>query len=166
MDALEELRCKYKDADFVLKNIRQCSNHDDASGESENEIEGFIKLSTRILHGINAVEAEDCKNNGADAQHQQSSPLRHFDHVMFHHPHLGKEYAADKRWLKHKDDVSCNTRNSNNETSVGGLLYLTLANGQCTRWKCIEAAQKHGFVLLRRSPFNPPPAVTINSTTY
>jgi len=176
VDTIEELRCKYKDADFVLKNIRQCSNHDDVSGESENE--GSIKLTTRILHGINAVQAEDCKNNGDDTQ-QQSSPLRHFDHVMFHHPHLGKEdaqlhsrflhhlfYAADKRWLKHKNDVSCDTRNSNNETSSGGLLYLTLVNGQCARWKCIEAAKKHGFVLLRRSPFNPPPAVASNTTTY
>eukprot|EP00956_Cyclotella_meneghiniana_P010176 scaffold14046_cov76-Cyclotella_meneghiniana.AAC.5 len=161
VDTLEELRCKYKDADFVLKNIRQCSNHDDASGEIQ-------------------VQANDCKNNGDDAQQQQqSSPLRHFDHVMFHHPHLGKEdaqlhsrflhhlfYAADKRWLKHKNNVSCDTRNSNNETSSGGLLYLTLVNGQCARWKCIEAAKKHGFVLLRRSPFNPPPAVTSNSATY
>jgi len=49
VDTIEELRCKYKDADFVLKNIRQCSNHDDASGESENEIEGSIKLTTSCM---------------------------------------------------------------------------------------------------------------------
>ncbi|KAL7448177.1 hypothetical protein ACHAWC_000418, partial [Mediolabrus comicus] len=39
----------------------------------------------------------------------------------------------------------------------GGLLYLTLARGQCERWDCIMGARRHGLVLLRRGKFCPPP---------
>lgn len=110
--------------------------------------------------------------------------LHSFDRVLFNHPHLGTEdaqlhsrflehffHAADRRWLRRGASVAstdfANTEeitdkqrvnNTNNDKSQGGLLYLTLVNGQCDRWNCIKGARKHGLVLLRRAPFHPPPA--------
>ncbi|KAL7488714.1 hypothetical protein ACHAW6_014305 [Cyclotella cf. meneghiniana] len=198
VDTLEELRNKYKDVDFILRSIQQCSNQkEQARGGKHNtkaerslaktassESKSNIQLTTTILHGINAVQSQDAGNDFNDTTKQIR--LKHFDHVMFHHPHLGKEdaqlhsrflqhlfYAAEKRWLKPAGNETCATMISGEteekEESVcackddlkvrdrAGLLYLTLVNGQCHRWKCIEAAQKHGLVLMRRFPFCPPP---------
>lgn len=161
VDSLDELRSKYKDAEFVLRNIRQCSNY---TVESSCDISPKIMLQTRILHEINAVEARDTSVNSDDGQQPS---LQHFDRVLFHHPHLGREdaqmhsrflhhlfHAVNKRWLS-----------PGSSQSTGGLFYLTLVDGQCERWKCIDAAKKHGFISLRRSQFFPPPAVS-DSTTY
>ena len=201
VDTLEELRNKYKDADFVLRNIRQCSNYNfEGDGEGEqaaDESAPKIQLTSRILHGVNAVVPQ----NSANDNNSEDEPLQHFDHVMFHHPHLGKEdaqlhsrflhhlfHAADRRWLKPaatnpednnefeeigKSAATESTCTQSNSHVQGGLLYLTLVNGQCSRWKCLEAAKEHGLTLIRRVPFFPPPAVSgasdkkgVNSTYY
>ncbi len=138
IDTLQELRRKYKDIEFVLRNIRKCNNEQ-------------RRFETKVLHGVNAVEAE-CNNNDIDPS--DNTVCESFDHVIFNHPHLGTEdaqlhsrflhhlfHACVKRWMKPRT----------------GLLYLTLVNGQCARWKCIEGAMEHGLVLLRRGPFCPPP---------
>ncbi|KAL3781121.1 hypothetical protein HJC23_001428 [Cyclotella cryptica] len=199
VDTLDELRSKYKDVDFVLRRIRQCSHQKQhlqlgnrntkaeraLAKTSSGEATPNIHLTTTILHGINAVQAQESENIFNDTTRQIR--LRHFDHVMFHHPHLGKEdaqlhsrflhhlfYAAGKRWLMPAGHHTCagktygeaekmeesfleSTCDPTKNRVEGGLLYLTLVNGQCDRWKCIEAAQKHGFVLIRRLPFIPPP---------
>ena len=166
VDTLDELSSKYRDADFVLRNIRMFSENTNNANKSSPT----IKLKTKILHGINAVQTQEASSNG------QQATLQHFDHVMFHHPHLGEEdallhsrflhhlfYAMNKRWLKHGVSVSELNSNDNKHNvdssnpARGGLLYLTLVIGQCRRWKCIEAAKKQGLVLLRRGPFCPPP---------
>ena len=145
IDTLRELRNKYKDIDFVLRNIRKCNNIQS-------------RIETKILHGVNAVEAE-CNNNDIDPS--DKTVCQSFDHVIFNHPHLGTEdaqlhsrflhhlfHACVKRWMKPRT----------------GLLYLTLVNGQCARWKCIEGAMEHGLVLLRRGPFCPPPPPPLSIT--
>ena len=196
VDTSEELRGKYKDADFVLRNIRSCANFDENTDNDGSSCSKF-GLATTILHGVNAVQAEPAAINGGSTQKQQlqqtqQQHLQHFDRVMFHHPHLGREdaqlhsrflhhffHAAVNRWLKPGSGTSDTFRNNiakindigedksqryESETQ-GGLLYITLVNGQCSRWKCIEAAKNHGLILIRRTPFCPPPAVA-NQTTY
>ncbi|KAL9181836.1 hypothetical protein ACHAXT_012179 [Thalassiosira profunda] len=138
VDTLEELRAKYKDADFVLRGIRACHQRPQADGIKR------VEVDVRIVHGINAVDAEGKEGDAINEQ---------FDRVIFNHPHLGTEdaqlhsrflchlfHAATKRWMK-----------------LQGLLHLTLVNGQCARWRCLEGAAKHGLKLLRRRAFRPPP---------
>ena len=192
VDTLEELRGKYKDADFVLRNIRSCADYDE---KCINDDQSSSKpwLATTILHGVNAVQTESTAINEENLQKQPL--LQHFDRVMFHHPHLGREdaqlhsrflhhffHAAVNRWLKpgsdtpRADTLKVSNTNVNNRSNAeskmcdsriqGGLLYITLVNGQCSRWKCIEAAKKHGLILIRRTPFFPPPAVASQSTYY
>jgi hypothetical protein len=181
VDTLEELRTKYKDADFVLRNIRQCSNSNDDSSKCDafSSNEGAnVRVVTRILHGINAVQSQESTSEDEDDSPHLQSPLKHFDHVMFHHPHLGKEdaqlhtrflhhlfHAVNTRWLKPGRGATCRPELNSSEIQ-GGLFYLTLVMGQCRRWKCIEAAKKHGLVLLRRVPFCPPPAAAGFTTYY
>ncbi|KAL7526451.1 hypothetical protein ACHAXR_001495, partial [Thalassiosira sp. AJA248-18] len=150
IDTLEELHDKYKDIDFILRNIRSCCSKQQA-------VDDAILVDTTILHGINAVQAE-CDNSNKD---DSNNIIRtSYDHVLFNHPHLGTEnsqlhsrflqhffHASSKRWMK----------------AETGLLYLTLVNGQCSRWKCIEGARKHGLVLLRRGEFVAPPSPPISS---
>jgi hypothetical protein len=140
IDTLQELRKKYKDIEFVLRNIRKCNNE-----------QSRTRVETKILHGVNAVEAE-CNNNHIDPC--TNTACQAFDHVIFNHPHLGTEDAQlHSRFLQHLFHA-CAKRWMKPRT---GLLYLTLVNGQCARWKCIEGAMEHGLVLLRRGPFCPPP---------
>lgn len=149
IDTLHELRKKYKDIEFVLRNIRKSNNE-----------HGRIRVETTILHGINAVEAE-CN----DINDTINSACKEFDHVIFNHPHLGTENAQlHSRFLQHLFHA-CVKRWMKPRT---GHLHLTLVNGQCARWNCIEGAMRHGLVLLRRGPFcppPPPPITTIDSET-
>ncbi len=151
VDTSEEVKRKYKDADFVLTNIQSINKRAD---NIEHQQSSESRLTTKIVHGINAVQPT------LDDDHPS---LQHFDHVLFHHPHLGIEdaqlhkrfllhffHAATKRWMKPN----------------GGLLYLTLVIGQCERWMCISGAERHGLVLLRRGKFCPPPSLLSKEKTY
>ena len=137
VDTLQELREKYKDIDFVLRNIRKC-----------NKMQSRVRLETTILHGINAVDA---RCNYAD----DNDRLQSFDHVIFNHPHLGTEDAQLHTRFLHHLFHACVNRWMKPRT---GLLHLTLVNGQCSRWKCIEGATKHGLVLRRRKTFGISPS--------
>ena len=178
VDTLSELRDKYKDIEFILRNIRSCSTSATMKNKQQQVDDVYtmnmkhnthtsaqVCVTTSILHGINAVDAEfntENISNDTDAIICEES----FDHVIFNHPHLGTEdaqlhsrflqhffYAANKRWMKPQT----------------GILHLTLVQGQCARWKCIEGANKHGLVLLRRGEFvapPPPPKDSKTDTTY
>ena len=140
VDTLEDVNSKYKDADFILKNLRAINKTSEG------------RVQTKLLHGVNAVQTTTREIN--NSKNYNSSSLQHFDHVLFNHPHLGIEdaklhkrfllhffHAANHRWLK----------------PHGGLLHLTLVRGQCERWDCSRGAERHGLVLLRRGKFCPPP---------
>mmetsp|Transcript_9407 Transcript_9407/g.19562 ORF Transcript_9407/g.19562 Transcript_9407/m.19562 type:complete len:644 (-) Transcript_9407:91-2022(-) len=155
VDTHEELTAKYKDIDFVLQRIRQCRLPSSSSSSAN------VGLSTRILHGINAVEITPPSSSS-------SSPRYH--HVIFHHPHLGTEdaarhsrflhhffHAAVHRWLIPAENDARARERERDVGRNGGLLYLTLVTGQCRRWKCLDAANERGLVLLRRGAFRPPP---------
>ena len=150
VDTSDQVKYKYKDADFILRNIDAINNNKVSSSTAKNN-----RVQTRLVHGVNAVQPTTTSNDNNNNQHSEaSSALQHYDHVLFHHPHLGTEdarrhkrfllhffHAANKRWMKPN----------------GGLLYLTLVRGQCERWDCIMGAGRHGLVLLRRGKFCPPP---------
>ena len=181
VDTLSELHDKYKDIEFILRNIRSCCSSSVTMKNKQQQVMEYVDtmmsmrhhntntsdriccVTTSIMHGINAVDAEGNSSNDSDAIICEES----FDHVIFNHPHLGTEdaqlhsrflqhffYAATKRWMKPQT----------------GILHLTLVNGQCARWKCIEGARKHGLVLLRRGVFvappTPPPRKDKTDTTY
>jgi hypothetical protein len=160
IDSIDELRAKYRDVDFVLGGIRSCSSP---------------RVTTRISHGVNAVRAEEeCDDDDDDdddddgrrttthdrrssppSSSSSSSSYSSYDHVIFNHPHIGTEDALlHSRFLAHLFHAStCRWMRPD-----GGLLHLTLVAGQCERWKCLEWADRHGLVLLRRGKFVPPRA--------
>ena len=104
VDTLRELRAKYRDIDFVLRNIRSCSKDweegdDDTKsgcgggGQQRRRTAGRTlshrHLATTILHGINAIDAKG--NNSNDDDVNSCTIRQSFDHVIFNHPHLGTE---------------------------------------------------------------------------
>lgn len=99
------------------------------------------KLSISILHGINAIAGFEAR-------------IGHVDHVMFHHPHLGIEDAVlHGRFLCHFFHSCIHGW----MTPKGGLVHLTLVDGQFDRWNCEKAAINQGLKLVERKPFLPPP---------
>lgn len=131
IDSRSELFSKYKDSGFILSQLEATKTVD--------------SLSVTIQHQVNAI---------VSAKRSVPSTALGFDHVMFHHPHLGVEnaelhgyfmshffHSATHHWMKPK----------------GGLLHVTLVVGQFERWKCQEAAKRHGLNLLQRNVFVPPP---------
>jgi len=153
VDTLSELGDKYKDIEFILRNIRTCSDSTPSTNSNcktdTNTSLDRIQIDTTILHGINAVDATDCNDNTTN----NNTINKSYDHVIFNHPHLGTEDAQlHSRFLQHFFCAS-----TKRWLSKSGVLHLTLVIGQCERWKCIEGALKHGLVLLRRGEFIPPP---------
>ncbi|KAL7496083.1 hypothetical protein ACHAWT_004359 [Skeletonema menzelii] len=142
VDTSKEVKSKYKDADFILTNILSINKR---GANIEEQQSSKSRITTKIVHGVNAVNP---------IQDEKHPSLQHFDHVLFHHPHLGIEDAQlHKRFLLHFFHAAASRWMKPN----GGLLYLTLVKGQCERWVCISGAERHGLVLLRRSNFCPPP---------
>ena len=157
VDTSDQVKYKYKDADFILRNINAINNNKVSSSTAAAAAANKNRVLRRLVHGVNAVQPTptSCDDDNNNNQHSEaSSALQHYDHVLFHHPHLGTEdarlhkrfllhffHAANERWMKPN----------------GGLLYLTLVRGQCERWDCIMGARRHGLVLLRRGKFCPPP---------
>ena len=128
LDTYDELIAKYKDAPFLLKQLKKCSDS---------------KLSIEVQHGINAL-VEDSPSR---ALRPTSA-----DMVVFNHPHIAQEnailhaqflshffYSARNYWLANKDGTD-------------GILYLTLVVGQWERWGGPSAAARHGLILVHRSP--------------
>jgi hypothetical protein len=77
-----------------------------------------------------------------------------YKRVIFNHPHIGNEDAQlHSRFLSHFFH-SVHTH----WLAPNGTVHLALVKGQCERWKCIDAAEKHGFVLVHRDTFKPPPS--------
>ena len=134
IDSQEELFAKYKDAPYILNQLVQTQ-------QSE-------KLSVTIQHDINAI---------VEKVQEDKPPFgngRAADHVLFHHPHLGTEDATlHGRFLCHLFHSCTSVWMKSN----GGLLHLTLVDGQFERWNCEQAAKRQGLELLHRRPFVPPP---------
>lgn len=131
IDSLEEIKQKYKNASFLLKKLEKFSE--------------FSRLTATTCFNVNAVDAYD----------QNANALKGFggaDRVIFNHPHLGTESAT-----LHFHFL-CHLFHTVKETWMksGGLFHLTLAAGQYSRWKCEQAAERHGMVVLDRCDFQPP----------
>ena len=98
-------------------------------------------LRIEVYHGVNAAAVKPENTLVAS-------------HVIFNHPHLATEDAQrHSRFLAH----FFHTSNSTWMAPGGGLLHLTLAIGQCDRWKCTEMAERQGLLLVARHAFVPPP---------
>jgi uncharacterized C2H2 Zn-finger protein len=105
-----------------------------------NQLQSDGFLNVEVHHGVNAV--------------QPHSSLLSATHVIFNHPHLATEDAQrHSRFLAHFFHSST----SSWMVPQGGLVHLTLAHGQCERWKCLEMAERQGLVLVERNAFAPPP---------
>mmetsp|Transcript_2159 Transcript_2159/g.3404 ORF Transcript_2159/g.3404 Transcript_2159/m.3404 type:complete len:388 (+) Transcript_2159:223-1386(+) len=130
VDSLLDMQDKYKDCNYLLRQLR--SFHDDNDK----------KLEVDIRHEVNAVASSSLTSNIAA------------NVVIFNHPHLGTEDAArHSRFLSHFLHECKKTWLMNNN----GTVHLTLAAGQWERWQGEEAASKHGFILKHRVPFQSPP---------
>jgi uncharacterized C2H2 Zn-finger protein len=128
IDSFEQVLEKYKDAPFLLKQLQSTTSK---STESS--------LSISIQHGINAIVDKE-------------SPIK-ANHVLFNHPHVGTEDAAlHARFLCHLLHSAAHYW-----MKPDGVFHLALVNGQYERWKCQDAANRHGLLLLERNDFRPPP---------
>jgi uncharacterized C2H2 Zn-finger protein len=99
-----------------------------------------------VHHGINAVTGD----------RPSGIPLAH--HVLFNHPHLGLEDAAlHAQFLCHLFHAVYHTWMVHDaDGKAAGFFHITLVKGQFERWKCQEAAQRHGMELLVRHSFRSP----------
>ena len=141
IDSKDQLFSKYKDSPFVLQQLLALSSNID------NDV------TVTVVHEVNAILSS---TQGKDNKFQQA------DHVMFHHPHVGTEDSSlHQRFLSH-------LFYSVKEFWIrqGAVFHLSLVLGQCERWKCLEAANRHGLTLLGRKPFQPPPVKEYNGTYH
>ena len=179
-DTLNELRGKYKDTDSILHRLQsqQQQHQYVCKGNSK-------RLSITVRHGVNAIvnqySTDDFsqptdpsadvpafnQHQGNDNIDEESSLRQKADHVCFHHPHLGTENATlhqkflahlfhsiDRYWMREEGTLS---------TRRAPVFHLTLVDGQFERWKAEEAARRHGFILLEKTVFVPPP---VAKSTY
>jgi len=117
-------------------------------------------MNVSIHHCVNAIIPfyENDQLEIRSSQQLKPSPplpiLCKYQRVIFNHPHIGNEDAKlHSRFLSHFfHSVHMQWLAEN------GIAHMTLVKGQCERWKCIEAAEKHGFVLVHRDTFSPPPS--------
>jgi len=129
-DSIDALTRKYRDTPFVLKQLQKLSSSE--------------KFRVSVRHGVNAIQVP--YQNSGNTQEKA-------DYVIFNHPHLGTEdaqlhskflchlfHAVERFWLR----------------PDGGVFHLTLARGQFERWKCSEAADRHGMAMTDRCVFQAP----------
>ena len=183
IDSSDEVRAKYRDADSIIRKITSLDERqvvkrrekkrrklmksmkrkrgDDkehaggggggVQGSSHAEVEPS-PLSIRVEHGMNAIVMP-----GSDTSH---SAGQRYQHVIFNHPHVGRESAAlHRRFLAHLFHTV-----DQHWLAPSGVFHLTLILGQAVRWNCLDAAAKHGFVLLNRDAFRPPPGPSSQSS--
>ena len=177
IDLLEDVRSKYRDAEFILGKLRALDGIGQGGGKKRGKmivklakagmlVDRNTEFSISVLHGINAIvdgpsrKYDRCdEDSGAEvaqvASPERSKPLQDgYDHVIFNHPHLGTESAPlHARFLSH----FLHSASRHWMSKPGGVLHLTLVKGQAERWKCPEAAERHGLELLHRGDFRPPP---------
>lgn len=128
IDTKEALFAKYIDSPHILNELLTAAS-------------ASVKVSVR--HAINAIVE---KNDGGDI-----SPV---DHVIFNHPHLGTEDSVlHGRFICHLFHSCVHVWMK----PAGGLLHLTLVEGQCERWGVLEAANRMNLVVIKRKTFQPPP---------
>jgi hypothetical protein len=131
---------------------------------------------------------DDTSNNVIDLYHQ-------VDVLIFLHPHVATEdaerhahflshllHAAKHVWLKelaasrsssnnnndnnNNDNSNTNTTSDNSHTHTStSRFYLTLVKDQWERWRGAEATQRHGWQVLHRSTFVPPPLPSPSSSS-
>ena len=78
VDTLDELRVKYRDVNFILGKIHSCNCN------SSMATSGSHQVSTRIMHGINAVAVHAGCNNNKDKNGGTNDD--NSERVITHHP--------------------------------------------------------------------------------
>ena len=185
IDSSDEVRAKYRDADSIIRKIaslderqvatrrekkrrklmknlkrkRDDDNEQAGGGDGDGDVKGDLHaevepspLSIRVEHGVNAIVMP-----GSTAT---SSDICRYQHVIFNHPHVGRESAAlHRRFLPHLFHTV-----DQHWLAPRGLFHLTLILGQADRWNCLDAAKRHGFELLNRDAFRPPPGPASQSS--
>ena len=173
IDPLAELQKKYKDAEFIRNKIQALSGSVPSIRKEESlrrddrtvkrprihhKPGGSTSLTVSIHHSVNAIVpwheflADDQQQHNLVPSPQL--PKCTYRNVIFNHPHIGTEDAGKhSRFLSHFF-YSANTH----WLAPNGMVHLSLVKGQCERWKCLDASEKHGFVLVHRDTFKPPPA--------
>jgi uncharacterized C2H2 Zn-finger protein len=159
IDTEIDLKQKYRDVDFIKKQILSLnkgvpritkeSDHKTKRPKLENVTS---ELQISIHHNVNAIRPWSSEQDYSC--NPQLSNIK-FKHVIFNHPHVGREDAQlHSRFLSHFFYSA-----TNHWLATDGIVHLTLVKEQCERWNTIEHATKHGLVLLGREQFNPPPPV-------
>ena len=136
-DTAEEVKEKYKDSVFLINNMLQLTQKTKRKRSN---------LDISVKHGVNAISPLN-----EDDPPGLNSPEA-ATYVIFNHPHLGIEDAR-----RHSQFLSHLFHSVRNRWMVKkGAFFLTLAAGQWERWRGLEAAEKCGFSLLNRCPFEVP----------
>lgn len=147
IDSPDELKRKYTDSEFTLRKLKRLNC---TSKHPEDQ------FRVMVFHSINAISEEGTRADNCDF------PLA--NHVIFNFPHLGTEDAKlHSSFLCH---LFYSVSNAWMTDDKEGSFHLALAHGQFERWRCSEAAERHGFVLLSRARFRPPPLPSGAKTHY
>eukprot|EP00977_Amphora_coffeiformis_P024000 scaffold14974_cov195-Amphora_coffeaeformis.AAC.7 len=178
LDSYEELVSKYKDAPFLLQQLKKTAA---GLGNSNGG-------SVEIRHGVNAIVSNPALAASVGAKESYTSPsssssIADADVVIFNHPHLGTEDAVRHAqflahffhsavtywWRRPKENGNNNSSSSSNNNyantpaTTPPALYVTLVVGQWERWHGDDAAQRHGLRVLHRSPWRPVPLLSSNN---
>lgn len=161
IDLESEVKSKYQDAEFTLKQIMSLNgivpnittqkvDHDGAKRAKIDKCSSEIQIC--IQHGINAILPWELSEK---ISHLPDISRPRYRNVIFNHPHIGREDAQlHTRFLSHLFHSI-----SNFWLADDGIFHLTLVLGQSDRWKAIQHASMHGLVLLARESFRPPPSI-------
>jgi len=172
LDSHESLTEKYKDACFLLKQLTRL----DKSPRLRPKDDHAVPSSTNLLHvsvhhGVNAIHQMTNQSDNLPTATNGDIPKAH--HVVFNHPHLGREdavlhsqflchlfHSVSTLWLhtttSATSEKSINNNNDDDNNTRDAYFHLTLVAGQYERWNCRQAAERHGMMLINQRPFRAP----------
>ena len=148
LDSYGALVTKYKDAPFLLQRLRKIS----LSGGAvvvRHQVDAVVVVAAPGSDDSDVVAATTTTTTDTTAA---------ADVVIFNHPHLGVEDAVrHAQFLSHFFHSAVTHWLRRPERSNPAALYLALVVGQWERWRGDAAAERHGLVVLHRSPWRPVP---------
>jgi len=110
------------------------------------EAQGFVQRAqaagAAVLHDVDALRLHEREWARKDSVH---APRRRFQHVVFHHPHLGVEdFKQNMALLGH----FLHSASQPGVLAPRGVVHVSLGGNQPADWRLLQQARRHGLTLL------------------